>query len=477
MPAQGLRPPLVFCVTACVVALIRAAGAQDAQPVRESLREPWPLAAQQELPRPGVEAEPTASELEASRPDAAESTTPDVEIEASQPGAAEPATPVVAVEASEPDAGPAIGGDDAQANAASASQPNADRASAGGPDLAPAFPVLENAPAGVGNDDVRAMTEAQFSENTILAAIGANATRFDVSPRALVGLKSAGVSEKVIEAMLAAETAKKQPAAAPLPPPVSEPAAPQGSEEFAKLSAMIDRLAAQQEAAETARRAPDPPKSSDSSPRAWILNAADKTAIAPTIAQVAFTDEKTSVRLKTLQGLAGKALAFASPAASGIASTLGGLFRSDTEHRTAVWALSGISAARDVAGHAAFEIDYGRTPGVDPDAYHPAIVQLVRTTDNYRLVAAAKTEGTKTVATTQDPIVEELVPTELNRIERGHYRVQTKEALAPGEYALVLRPIVKAERRRKSSDASLGELLGGTSQILYLTWDFYVAAQ
>jgi len=470
LPAQGPRPPLVFCVIACVVALIRAAAAQDAPPVREMPREPWPLAAQQELPLPDVAAEPTPEaevEAQASRLDTAEPPIPAVEID-------------FEVEASEPDAGPAIG-DDTQANAASAEQPSAEQLSADhtsvvGPDLAAAAPLLGNTPAGVGNDDVRAMTEAQFSENTILAAIAANATRFDVSPRALVALKGAGVSERVIEAMLAAETAKKQSAAAPQALPVSEPAAPQPSEEFAKLSAMIDRLAAQQETAELARREPDPPKSTDSSPHAWILNSVDKTALAPTIAQVAFTDEKTSVRLKTLQGLAGKALAFANPAVSGIASTLGGLFRSDTEHRTAVWALAGTSASRDLAGETAFEIDYGHTPGVDPDAYHPAIVQLVRTSDNYRLVAAAKTEGAKTVATAQDPIVEELVPTELNRIGRGHYRVQTKQALGPGEYALVLRPIVKAERRRKSTDASLGELLGGTSQVLYLTWDFSVAA-
>jgi hypothetical protein len=49
--------------------------------------------------------------------------------------------------------------------------------------------------------------------------------------------------------------------------------------------------------------------------------------------------------------------------------------------------------------------------------------------------------------------------------------------LGPGEYALVLRPISESRReRRRSDEASLGELLGGsTSQILYLTWEFSIA--
>ena len=55
---------------------------------------------------------------------------------------------------------------------------------------------------------------AQFSDGMILAVTAANPTRFDVSPRALVALKSAGVAERVIEAMLAAETAKQQAAVA-----------------------------------------------------------------------------------------------------------------------------------------------------------------------------------------------------------------------------------------------------------------------
>ena len=65
-------------------------------------------------------------------------------------------------------------------------------------------------PAGIGNADVQAMVEAAFSDSTIISVIGANDVQFDLSPRALVALKGAGVSEQVIEAMIAAEAEKSR---------------------------------------------------------------------------------------------------------------------------------------------------------------------------------------------------------------------------------------------------------------------------
>ena len=75
--------------------------------------------------------------------------------------------------------------------------------------------------------------------------------------------------------------------------------------------------------------------------------------------------------------------------------------------------------------------------------------------------------------------IEENVDAERTRLGRGQYRVAPKSPLGPGEYALVLRPIPESGRaRRRNAEASLGDLLGGsTSQILYLTWDFSIAAR
>lgn len=345
---------------------------------------------------------------------------------------------------------------------------------------AAALEVAPEVPGNVGNADIQEMVAAKFSDSTIIAVIDANVVAFDLSPRALVALKNAGASEQVIEAMLAAAAAENR-AAELEPAPVTKPAETSASVEYAKLTEMIEQLAAKQEAAEKAQRAPEPPAArADPTPRVWLVDEDERAPIAPTIAQVAFAEGngKRGERMKNLSGLANQALAFASPAVSGIATTIGSLFRPN-EERTAVWALAATQSARVLDVAPVFEIDYAHIPGVDPEKYQPAIVQLVPTDDNYRLVAAAETDGTNARAVPRGPIIEETVATAATRLDRGRYRVAPQGALGPGEYALVLRPIAQTGRRRgRGSEASLGELMGGsTSQILYLTWEFSIAGE
>jgi hypothetical protein len=120
------------------------------------------------------------------------------------------------------------------------------------------------------------------------------------------------------------------------------------------------------------------------------------------------------------------------------------------------------------------EVDFANIPGVDPDDFRPAVVQLVQTRDNYRLVGAAKTKASEIDNLPTGTIIEEPVRTQLTRLDRGRYRISLDDGLSRGEYALVLRPVEKKRRRRDSLD-SLGDLMGGGSgEILYYTWDFAV---
>lgn len=437
-----LRTALVFAAIVAMAAHVRAQDATESSPRGDHWPgglhgEPQP-GALEELPSPS--APPPAV---ASRP-----------AEAAPPGALQE-LPIPPETAAEP---PVV--EDAVAHEAGHARP-----------VSPVDAISDS----FGNAEVLEMVTAEFSDATIVSIISVNPAEYDLSPRALVALKSAGVSERVIEAMVAAETAEQR-AAQPAPVAADPPASVETTPEYAKLTEMIDRLAAQQEAAEKAQRAPEPPASrADPSPRVWLVGPADRTAIAPTIAQVALTGgHRRGERFQTLQGLAGQALAFANPAVSGIATTLGSLFRPD-EKRTAVWALAATSSTR-VLTEPTFEIEYTHIPGVDPDRYVPAMVQLVPTNDNYRLVAAAEMDGANAGKLPDEPIIEETVATESTRLDRGHYRVAPKAPLGPGEYALVLRPTPEPKRSRRKTEASLGELMGGsTTQILYLTWEFSIA--
>jgi hypothetical protein len=335
------------------------------------------------------------------------------------------------------------------------------------------------------NDDVVEFVRAEFGESTIVAAIEANATDFDVSPRVLVALKRAGVPDRVLEAMISAERASRQSTSA-----VAEASAPPAEqandgispEAFARLSQTVEELAARASApAPAPTPAPKPPLDEvrdepgpARAPRAWLVEANGRTVFAPSPAQVAHTEMKraSATAIKTLQSLAGTALTFVSPV---LGTGLSGLFRGDDPAMTAVWALPGLSSPRVLPAGAVFEIDFANIPGIDPAAYRPAIVQLVPTNDNYRLVGAAKTSA-ENKGTPRGPIIEEAVEASLEPLARGRYRVTLPASMGEGEYALVLRPIVDDSRgRRRNNESTLGQLLGGAAnEALYLTWDFAV---
>lgn len=347
------------------------------------------------------------------------------------------------------------------------------------------------------NDDVIELVRAEFGESVVVAAIEANASDFDVSPRVLVQLKRSGVPERVIEAMIAAERAQRysvppvaEPAAAPPPAVAAAPVpakpvetAPSiSAEAFQRLTQTVEELAARTNAPPPPAPAPPKPAVEEDAalaraPRAWLVEANGRTAFAPTKPQVAHTDLKraSSTAMKTLQGLAGSALTFVNPV---LGSGLSGLFRGgDDPSMTAVWALPGTSSPRVLPLGAVFEMDFASIPGIDPADYRPAIVQLVPTDDNYRLVGAAKT-SVENKGMPNGPIIEESVEAQLETLARGRFRVTLSPSMGAGEYALVLRPIVENERRgrrRRNSESSLGQLLGSAaSEALYLTWDFAI---
>jgi hypothetical protein len=140
---------------------------------------------------------------------------------------------------------------------------------------------------------------------------------------------------------------------------------------------------------------------------------------------------------------------------------------------TYVWGLPGRKSAREIDNKdPIFEINYGDIPGVDPDAYEPAVLRLVQSKDNYRLVGATQIKmDTKHMMAGGGPetgkwISEDRWPTRVDKEERGFYVLRVNQLLQPGEYAVVLRPL----KGYKASPSGLG----GHAQVFYSVWDFSV---
>jgi len=66
------------------------------------------------------------------------------------------------------------------------------------------------APTEITNSDVVSMTKAGIGEQTIILAIQRGPVKFDTTPQALIALKTAGVSDQVLDAILASNNSKGQ---------------------------------------------------------------------------------------------------------------------------------------------------------------------------------------------------------------------------------------------------------------------------
>jgi hypothetical protein len=212
----------------------------------------------------------------------------------------------------------------------------------------------------------------------------------------------------------------------------------------------------------------------------------DKYEIAPSIAQMAQTKLKSgapSAGGSALRSLATEGLSFAAmgggPAgimaisAFSMASGFMPGMRPGAPSMTYVWGLPGRKSSREVNNRdPIFQLTYGDIPGIDPDAFEPAIVKLFQTKDNYRLVGATRTKLNKrNMMSGSGPengkwISEERWPFRVYKEERGFYVLRVDQPLEPGEYAVVLRP-VKGYKARPSG-------LGGHAQVFYSVWDFSV---
>ena len=104
-----------------------------------------------------------------------------------------------------------------------------------------AFTSFLTAQQALNNDSVIKMVKAGLTDDVIVATINANPGAYDASPDGLIALKQAGVSNKVIDAIVAKSTFSTPDSAQPSAPPSPEPPAPP---QFAPLPPGVDNIGA-----------------------------------------------------------------------------------------------------------------------------------------------------------------------------------------------------------------------------------------
>ncbi len=158
-------------------------------------------------------------------------------------------------------------------------------------------------------------------------------------------------------------------------------------------------------------------------------------------------------------------------------AVFGGLMGHRTPDVTYVWGVPGPASSNVLqTTMPAFQVDFARAPGVNPDDFVPEIVKLTPAQNTCRLVGA--TRG-KQDAASQDAadwqvysgFVEDRVGVELRKQARGEYALSPASPLVPGEYAVVLRP-VRRNQKFSGGDVSRGQ---GAGLMFDALWTFSVA--
>ena len=368
--------------------------------------------------------------------------------------------------------------------------------------------LAQQKPTPLSNDDILKMIKGGLQEATIIGAIQANETNFDLSVDALLKLKQDGVSDKVMEAMLAAEARKKSPASAEAStaPPASAPAVPgmpagmmpmglspqmmanMPPAARQQMMTMISRMGGMNGMAgmvgmdSVAGAGLLPP---EQMPKITLMGGSDKKPMVSSMAQIAASTTKGGPSAGSgagsmLSSLASQGLSFAAigagPGAMMAAPALGmvtgmlGSHHGGMPTTTYVWALPArTSSVLMPTATPKFELEFAEIVGLDPDSYEPVIVNLKQTKDNYRLVGATKAKMDYMGGGNSESMIDEIrMPLKSTRKARGQVEIESASPLPAGEYGVVLRPVKKHKHKKGESQSEAEQAL------FYSVWDFSV---
>jgi hypothetical protein len=303
------------------------------------------------------------------------------------------------------------------------------------------------------NSDVISMVKSLLPESVILSAIKTNDTDFDVSAMGLIALKKAGVSAKVMGAMLDAANNKKNGASTAAPAGSGAANAANGAPAAASVGVPAAAGPAWQP---TVVALQGTTKLNLTAEGTQIVQTKTKPTSLSALAADQALDQALQVGTQAVQQAVMKTgSAMALTALNPATAVLGGFMalRAKQAKVTYVWALSGGTSSANVGGNVpTFDVNFAGLPGVKADQFEPVIVKLSPTPQtNFRLVGATEAATAAGQSTQQDwPIyssfVEDRVKAKVEKLGTGHAKVTPEVAMSAGEYAVALRPVDKSHK-------------------------------
>ncbi len=315
------------------------------------------------------------------------------------------------------------------------------------------------------NDDVIAMVHKKLPESVIVSAIQAGPSNFNTSSNELIRLNAAGVTEKELNAILAAGGVGAPAAASSKPKQGSTAAAAEMPPSKSRMPRVVVAAAGASQELKLEKTQLAETKTKPSSMKALAADSAVTQAM-----QAGVSTATYSAATHMNSGIGGTAVQQA-----------GGIFSGIMSHRTPtvtyVWGVPSPASGNVLrSSKPVFTLDFSRLNGVNPDDYEPAIVKLTPAQNTCRIVGA--TQGKEDVRSTPaadwqmySHFLEERVATAPEKLGAGRYKMAAKSELVPGEYGIVLRPLSK-EKRFSGGDVARAQ---GDGLMFDAIWTFQIS--
>ena len=336
------------------------------------------------------------------------------------------------------------------------------------------------------DDDIIRMTKSGLGESTILAVMQASPAGFDISPNALISMKSAGVTQNVVNAVVAAGINKSKASAS-----AGETMQPKSvTQTYSTASMQLQPADPSGQSKEPSVVMMPPTASPGSTAQGARQLAIEKTQLNQTKTKSASLGgyANDSVTTQAMQAGANTAATEGLMHSGGsmlggiAAGETGGLFGSALSRRKAsvtyLWSVPGLtSGTQTLSNQPRFSVNFAGWMYVNVDEFEPVIVKLTPTQppNTLRLVGASQGKENAYSSSSVDwqafsNFVQDQAPTQVKKIAPGVFEIAASMPLEAGEYGIVLRPVSKT-MKFSGADVARNQ---GNGKVFNSVWTFEV---